>query len=91
MEKKCINFFFIALSCCQWSNIHEENLASKIYFLSGCKSSMMSQGEQQLQKLNESDMLLQQPSRSGSGTLTPSKIATAKELSKGCRVANLKE
>ena len=62
---------------------------------------MMSQGGQLWQKLNVSDKLLQQTtisgvrmqdsngkSRSGSSTLTPMKIATAK---KNFEVVNLKE
>ena len=75
------------------NNIHEENLAYKIYFLWGCNPSMTSQ-EGQLQQLNQSDTLLQQTSKiprvrrqysegkskCGSSTLAPREIATAEEL-----------
>ena len=84
-KKKCGNF---------WSNDHEENLASKIYFLWGCNSSMMSHGGQLQKNFYVNDTLHQQTStippvkrqnstdksRIGSSTLTSRAIATKKEL-----------
>ena len=52
-----------------WSNVHKENLASKIYFLWGCNLSITSKGGQLQLELNLSDTLLQQFLESGSQIL----------------------
>ena len=76
-----------------WSNIHEETLASKIYFCGGVILHWCYKGEQPQQERNESDSLHQQTatilgvtrpnsaSKSRSGNiLTSREIATAEEV-----------